>query len=161
RASRCRNRLFARAEGDFDAQERVAHPRAKRRFAATRQRNDSGQNEVIIMKTTNHRHYENGYSTNSREIEQDIERTRQEMDETLDEISERLNPRHLLDEVLDMFRSEGTNRGRQYAARQAKSAGKKAARVAGKQMARTVKEHPLPSMLIAAGVAWMLYDEMF
>ena len=43
----------------------------------------------------------------SDEIRRDIDRTRHEMDHTLEELETRLHPRHLLDDVLDLFRSGG------------------------------------------------------
>lgn len=87
----------------------------------------------------------------SREIEHDIERTRHEMDETLDAIGERLNPRHLFDDLLDLFRSGDSAGGADYA-RQAKQA--------GRSVARKIKAHPVPALLCAAGAAWLLYEEL-
>lgn len=94
----------------------------------------------------------NGHG-NTREIEHDIERTRHEMDETLDAIGERLNPRHLLDDLLDLFRSgdSGEGGGADYA---------RHARQAGRSVARKIKAHPMPALLCAAGAAWLLYEEL-
>jgi hypothetical protein len=52
-------------------------------------------------KLTNE-HTENA---SSEAIRSDIKGTRREMDETLDELGERLHPRHLLDDVIDLFSS--------------------------------------------------------
>src|SRR5688572_33385372 len=41
----------------------------------------------------------------SEEIMANIAETRAQMDNTLDELSERLQPRHILDDVIDWFRS--------------------------------------------------------
>ena len=48
---------------------------------------------------------ERAENASSEEIRSDIKGTRRDMDETLDELGERLHPRHLLDEVIDIFRS--------------------------------------------------------
>lgn len=102
----------------------------------------------------------------SADIEADIHRTRAQMDETLDALSERLQPRHLLDDLLDYFRSRrasgrGGGAGRQRAKRIASGAARQAKSTAG-QASRTVvhqvREHPMPSLLIGAGLAWWLYD---
>ncbi len=94
----------------------------------------------------------NGHGS-SRDIEHDIERTRHHMDDTLDAIGERLNPRHLFDDLLDLFRSgeSGDRRSADYA-RQAKQA--------GRSVARKIKAHPVPALLCAAGAAWLLYEEL-
>jgi len=47
----------------------------------------------------------------SGEIREEIRRTRAEMDETVDALGERLKPRHLLDDFLDMFRGSGGGSG--------------------------------------------------
>ena len=57
---------------------------------------------------------EGAENASSEEIRSDIKGTRREMDETLDELGERLHPRHLLDEVIDIFRRsrcQGWGRG--------------------------------------------------
>lgn len=73
------------------------------------------------------------------------------MDETLDELGDRLHPRHLLDDLIDLFRhSDSGPRGRQVA---------DMCRSAGKSTARTAQEHPVPALLIGAGVAWWLFDQ--
>jgi hypothetical protein len=74
------------------------------------------------------------------------------MDETLDELSDRLHPRRLLDELLDvLLPSEGSTKR---ASAQASSKVKQA----GKSVSRYVREHPVPAALMAAGVAWAIYD---
>ena len=44
-------------------------------------------------------------SASSDEIRSDIRGTRRDLDQTLDQLGERLHPRHLLDDVLDLFRN--------------------------------------------------------
>ena len=97
----------------------------------------------------------NGHRHDSREIQREIEETRMEMDHTLDEISERLHPRHLVDVAIDFFRApspEEHSPSREYAS--------KAARSVGKQAMRTVRQHPIPALLCGAGIAWLLYEEL-
>jgi len=102
----------------------------------------------------------------SRQIEQDIERTRSEMDETLEQFRERMKPRHLLDEALGMVQSyvrsgnEGGNgNGESSGVGQHLAHGAKdAAAHVSHALFETVKRHPLPSLLIGAGAAWLVYE---
>ncbi len=91
----------------------------------------------------------NGHHDASR-IQHDIERTRSEMDETINALSERLNPRRLLDEAYDYFRNS-TTVSRGDLSQGAKSTMKFAA--------REVREHPIPALLIGAGVLYALFVE--
>lgn len=73
----------------------------------------------------------------SREIERDVEQTRADMTETLDELRARMSPGQILDEVLSYTRDTG----------------------GGKMMnnlGRTVQDNPAPLLLIGAGIAWMM-----
>lgn len=84
----------------------------------------------------------------SSQIKADIEQTRAQMDRTVNALSEQLNPRHLLDDVLDFFRSgELREDARRFAGR--------AARKAFEQ----IKEHPVPSALAGAGLAYLIFLE--
>lgn len=110
----------------------------------------------------------------SRQIEQDIERTRHEMDETLEEFRERMKPRHLLDEAVGMFQSyvrsgnghgnghgngNGNGNGDSHGMGQHLAHGAKdAATHVSHALFDTVKRHPLPSLLIGAGAAWLVYE---
>ena len=122
----------------------------------------------------------------SEEIMAEIAETRANMDETLDQLSERLQPRHILDDILDYFRSHrssGSGEGRRRIRRVAsKTAGhvkdtaghvkdqvKEKASDAGHFAFEQVKQHPLPAVLIGAGIAMLLmernrgteYDEIY
>jgi hypothetical protein len=89
---------------------------------------------------------------NSRELQREIERTRHQMDETLEQLGERLHPRHLFDMVVDYLRPEpGAASRREYAHH---------AKVVGGQLARQIKRHPVPALLIGAGLAYLLYEEL-
>lgn len=93
-------------------------------------------------------------------IRSEIENTRQSMDETLDQIGNRIKPRHLFDDFLDMFRSRGSagsGKMKEKAGAAMHSAGNAAGR-AGHALLETVREHPIPTMLIGAGVAMAVYE---
>jgi hypothetical protein len=98
--------------------------------------------------TTEHRRTDH---RSARQIHDDIRETRDEMDATLEELGERLHPRHLLDDLIDLVRGSGESGRSQQAAR--------AMQRAGRSTARAFREHPLPALLIGAGVAWWLFDE--
>ena len=93
------------------------------------------------------------------QIRDDIRRTRANMDETVDAISERLRPRHLLDDVIDLFRSpsSGGGNGGGSSPNMRDAAG--VAKDLGANAFQKLKAHPMPAALIAAGVAWLLFDE--
>jgi len=69
------------------------------------------------------------------------------MDHTLDELGGKLQPRHLLDEVIDRFWTRE---------QQTTEKTKEAAVRAGRKFVDEVREHPLPSLLIGAGVIWLI-----
>jgi hypothetical protein len=84
----------------------------------------------------------------STEIESDIRQTRGRMDATLDELSDRMTARSLLNSALDWWesRNPGTPPGRN------------ATSDAYQTVARRVKENPLPSLFIGFGLVWMIID---
>jgi len=89
-------------------------------------------------------------------IRSDIDDTRRRMDDTMDALGERLQPRHLLDEVLGYFRgnsSDGENRMSQMKEKLAHSCDN-----AMHSVVDTVKRNPMPALVIGAGVAWMIYS---
>ena len=103
----------------------------------------------------------------SDEILAGIAHTRAQMDETLDELTERLQPRHIVDDVIDYFRSWRRQRksaGHDGRHRIRETAGKAAGQVkakagdAGRVAARQVREHPLPALLIGAGISLLLME---
>jgi ElaB/YqjD/DUF883 family membrane-anchored ribosome-binding protein len=67
----------------------------------------------------------------------EINRTRAEMDETLNAIEQRLTPGQLVDQGLDYLKNSGA---REYAA----------------NLAGSVKTHPLPATLAGIGIAWLM-----
>lgn len=86
--------------------------------------------------------------TSSDEIRRDIDNTRAEMDETVDCLQERLKPRHLLDDVLDAFRSSSGSSG----------TSSDSYKQIGSRIVDKFKENPVPAALIGAGVAWLLFE---
>ncbi len=85
----------------------------------------------------------------SEEIRRDIRGTRSQMDATIDQLGDRLHPRHLLDDVIDLFKRPGSNPG----ASVARTSGD-----AGKAVLRHVKENPVPALLVGAGLVWWMID---
>ena len=83
-------------------------------------------------------------SRSSPEIESDIRQTRGRMDATLDELNDRLSARSLLNSALDWWESRGVG---------SRPVG--ATKDTYQSVARYVKENPIPSLLVGAGVAWM------
>jgi hypothetical protein len=90
-------------------------------------------------------------STSSDELRSDIRGTRREMDQTLDQLGERLHPRHLLDDVLDLFRNtpEGSASRNQFT---------RTSKRVGRTLAAVLKELPLPALLVGAGLLWWIID---
>jgi ElaB/YqjD/DUF883 family membrane-anchored ribosome-binding protein len=83
----------------------------------------------------------------STEIESDIQKTRGRMDATLDELGDRLTARSILNSALDWWESRGTG---------APAGG--ATKDAYQSIARYVKEHPVPSVLVGTGLVWMIIE---
>lgn len=88
----------------------------------------------------------------SETIRKDIRGTRQEMDETLDELGDRLHPRHLVDDLIELFRGD-SERGSHSRRRIAHSSKR-----VGRSIARQIKEHPLPALLVGVAVARWIYE---
>ena len=87
-------------------------------------------------------------NASSEEIRDSIRGTRRGMDDTLNELGERLHPRHLLDDVLDLFR--GNSGSSNKLAQTSKDV--------GRTISRELREHPLPALLVGAGIAWWIFD---
>ncbi|MGV3483770.1 MAG: DUF3618 domain-containing protein [Planctomycetaceae bacterium] len=100
------------------------------------------------MSSTN-RIYNDTDNRGSREIERDIEQTRSAMDRTLDEIGDRLHPRHLLDDVLDLFRS-GDGDANAWASEAKRS---------GRRTLRKIRRNPIPALLVGAGIAYLMMED--
>jgi hypothetical protein len=80
----------------------------------------------------------------SSEIKSDIRRTRGRLDDTLENLNERLSPRSIINDVLSWFETQGTD--------QTGNSLKRGYR----NVIRQVKENPMPALLIGAGITWMI-----
>jgi hypothetical protein len=89
-------------------------------------------------------------------IREDIDVTRRRMDNTMDALGNRLQPQHLIDEVLGFFRrGSETGDSKFNHLRENISQG---ASTALHSVTDAVKSNPMPALLIGAGVAWMIYE---
>jgi hypothetical protein len=70
------------------------------------------------------------------EIRRDIERTRADMDETVQAIGDRMSPGQIIDQVWDKVRSGD----------------------AAASFGQVVKEHPMPALLMGLGLGWLVYE---
>lgn len=86
-------------------------------------------------------------------IRSEIAETRHRMDDTLDALSARMRPRHLLDEVVGLFRP-GNNDGESHMNHKIKDSATSAVNA----VVSNVKQNPVPALLIGAGIAWMIYS---
>ncbi|MFN7141202.1 MAG: DUF3618 domain-containing protein, partial [Limisphaerales bacterium] len=87
---------------------------------------------------------------NSDEILEDIRHTRERMDHTLDELGDKLQPRHLVEEAVDFFWTKE---------RAMAGKAKQSTAQLGRKVVDEVREHPLPSLLIGAGLIWLLSQQ--
>jgi len=92
----------------------------------------------------------------SNEIRDDIRRTRAEMDQTVDRLAERLRPRHLIDDLIEVIRGKVT--GAAPSADRGATAMDEAKHY-GSAALGSLKNHPVPAALIGAGLAWLLFDQ--
>ena len=109
-------------------------------------------------------------SSSPDQLRRDIAHTRTEMDQTLDALSDRLRPIHLLDDVVNALRPSSWNR-REEKTKTAASPGtgatsrsvqpeKKDLAVAGRAAMTLIREHPVSAAMIGAGLAWLFYEEV-
>jgi len=89
-------------------------------------------------------------------IRSDIDVTRRRMDNTMDALGDRLQPQHLLDEILGFLRGRGSNGDNRM--QQVREKITNSADTAIHAVTNTVKQNPVPALLIGAGVAWMIYE---
>lgn len=93
-----------------------------------------------------------GNQPSSDEIKSDIDRTRERMDQTISELGERLHPRNLISDLMDYLRSSSSasSDGRTLA---------QDAQKAGKAILNQVRLHPIPSILVTAGIVALLMEQ--
>ena len=91
-------------------------------------------------------------------LRSDIDSTRRRMDDTMDALGDRLQPRHLVDEFLGYIRgnsADGESRMNHLREKVTHSCEN-----AMHSVVTTVKQNPMPALLIGAGVGWMIYESM-
>ena len=86
-------------------------------------------------------------------IRSDIERTREDMSETIDEIQERLSPATLAAQAKEAVKEQTVGRVKQAA----RGVGETASNTA-EGVKEGVRQNPWPAIMIGAGTAWMLFD---
>jgi ElaB/YqjD/DUF883 family membrane-anchored ribosome-binding protein len=91
-----------------------------------------------------------GSDESPEEIQQDIERTRAGMGETLDEIEQRLSPQRLKDEAIQSVRDNTIGRAEQVVQDATDSA-----KGTGRSMLETIRQNPLPAALAGIGLGWL------
>lgn len=91
-------------------------------------------------------------------IRSDIDTTRRQMDDTMDALGDRLHPRHLMDEFLGYLRGNSAE-GETRMTRLKEKIGH-SCESAMHSVVDTVKQNPMPALLIGAGVGWMIYESM-
>lgn len=74
-----------------------------------------------------------------KEIQEELERTRTEMNHTLHALERKLSPGELMDRTLDYFRGAGEQSG-EFAA----------------NLGRSIKENPIPVSLLTVGLGWLM-----
>lgn len=90
----------------------------------------------------------------SDQIRQDIDTTRQQMDQTIDALTSRLKGRHLADEVIGIFRSNVSNES----VEKIKDKVTQTTNSAVNTVVNSIKANPWPALLIGAGAAWLVYN---
>jgi len=73
----------------------------------------------------------------SAQIEREVENTRANLTDTLDTLRDRVSPGHLMDQAVEYLRGSG---GREFA----------------NNLGRTVRDNPIPVLLIGAGMGWLM-----
>jgi ElaB/YqjD/DUF883 family membrane-anchored ribosome-binding protein len=93
-------------------------------------------------------------------IRSEIERTREDMSETINEIQHRLSPRHIASQAKESVKEATVGRVKQAARSVSDSASNLAesTRGAAVQVTHSVRQNPWPAVLLGAGTAWLLID---
>lgn len=84
-------------------------------------------------------------SRSSSEIQEDIQGARDDMDQTLDSLNDRLSPRALINGLMDWFENRDSSSTESLARKP-------------KQFARFVRDNPVPALLTGIGVAWLIAE---
>ena len=94
--------------------------------------------------------------SNSEALRSNIDVTRRRMDETIEALGDRMQPQHLLDEVLGYFRRTDDNGSNRLT--HMRDSITHGTSTAVNAVVNTVKNNPIPALLIGAGVGWMIYN---
>ena len=99
-----------------------------------------------------------GELADSERIRHEIERTREQMTGTIDEIQERLHPARLLQDATATVRDAGVDSVKRVFERAGQTAGRTAgqAKAASAAAAGYARTHPMPTALLLAGLALVL-----
>lgn len=99
-----------------------------------------------------------GGSARSHRLEQDIERTREDMDRTIDQLADKLNPRRVVSRVVESVLGVGDGgRGRDT---QSSRGPTDVASMAGQMLLDRAGRHPLPAALLSAGAVLLVLEQM-
>jgi len=106
---------------------------------------------------TEHMDYED---VSPEQIEADIRRTRAEMDQTLEELQQRISPRGLWDEVVGIFRKRRAKKAREARTHppDANGGAGEMAKKVGRRTLEFVRDHPVPAVLITTAVTTLIYE---
>jgi hypothetical protein len=86
------------------------------------------------------------------QIRGDIEETRAQMSQTIDEIQDRISPQRLVNQAKDTVREATVGRAEQMV-----SDATDTARSAGQGFLATIRENPIPAALAGIGLGWLIY----
>jgi hypothetical protein len=74
------------------------------------------------------------------EIEEEIRQTRENLDDTLHELEDRLSPKYLMDSAYNQVRNGGANEFLS-------------------NLGNTIKQNPIPTLLIGIGIGWLMMSQ--
>lgn len=113
-------------------------------------------NNATTMNETSSRSYPENHPENDarsvNDIRHDIRSRRRRMDDTLDRITDKVNPRSIVGDLLNLWDSDNSSYSDD--GERTRDQLLRSGRKAGRKVARTLKENPLPAALIGAGVLW-------
>jgi len=98
----------------------------------------------------------------TREIREQIERTREDMGRTIDELQERLSPQHVMQQAKDSVHEATVGRVKEMVSSAGETARDTAADVAERaqdtasMIADEVRSHPVTTALLGAGIVWLI-----
>ena len=124
---------------------RVTRPSAKRKASAE----TSASTEAELDPDADRR---------TREIQQEIAETREEMSETIDALQEKLKPANIVADATDRVKSATTEKVRNMAESASETAQGLYRNTGASSVIEEVRQNPYPALMIGAGVAWMIMD---